>query len=574
MKSYLYKLTSIGFILFNLIYLGCGTPGNASGSDELNSVKSSSEIHRFAEVITEEFMNEHLFVLAGDSLEGRGTGQRGIEMAAGYIENFYRDHGILPLGDDGTYFQNFHLTSERIDTVVYSVFLKDFNSSEPAAVETFAVGMPAQISRMSGGTGSFTGDVYFAGFGVIDQNRHVDHLGDVDLTDKWVLIIGDIPHIVDGDTLIDPAFGSTARTRELLFRRGAAGVLLITTDDEQEYVSHSMDYTRLMSIPYGFSLPEGVPRNRFQPNIASVSPAMTEILLGIDSENGGLDKFISNLTGNPSGFSPTMLSAKVESRVIGGLVDTPVRNIVGLVEGADPLLRNEYVVISAHYDHLGFGNPDTSGDFIYNGADDNGSGSVNLLALAKAFSEARDAGFAPKRSVILLHVTAEEVGLLGSRYYSDNPTVPIEQIIANINTDMIGRVDDDHLEQGVRDYVYIIGAEIISSDMNNRLVEASEIRGNKLELNMRFNDLDDRNQFYRRSDHWNFGRLGIPFIFFFSGVHGDYHQPSDTPDKIDYDVYTLRSQLIFSTTIQIADNQERPVVDSEEFIRRTRNNPR
>lgn len=520
-------------------------------------------------------MREHIFVLAGDSLQGRGTGQKGIDMAAEYIKAFYQDYGILPLGDDGSYFQHFHLTSERIDTVVYSVFNSQGPSIEPVAMEIFAKNLPAQISRMSGGTSSFTGEVYFAGFGVIDPQRQINHLGDTDLTDKWVLIIGDIPHIVDGDTLIDPAFGTTARTRELLFRRGAAGVLLVTTSDAAEYVTHSLDYTRLMSIPYGFSLPGGVPRSRFQPNIASVSPAVAELLLGLSVDGSGdLNDLINELTTNPAGFSPLMLPFTVESSVVGGVVDTPVRNVVGLIEGSDPELRYEYVVISAHYDHLGFGNPDSTGDFIYNGADDNGSGSVNLLALAKAFSEARNAGFAPKRSIILLHVTAEEVGLLGSRYYSDNPTVPIEQIVANINTDMIGRVDDDHLAMEKRDYVYVIGAEIISSDMNNRLFEASEIRGNSLDLNMRFNDLDDRNQFYRRSDHWNFGRLGIPFIFFFSGMHGDYHQPSDTPDRIDYDVYTLRSQLIFSTTIKIADYPDRPVVDSEEFIRRTRANPR
>jgi hypothetical protein len=576
MKSYpgSFFIVSLALLIVFLPFSGCGTPGSASGNEENITVQSSPEIHRFADAITEDFMREHLFVLAGDSLQGRGTGQKGIDMTADYIKAFYQDHGILPLGDDGSYFQNFHLTSERIDTVVYRVLNSENPSDEPLVQEVFALNMPGRISRMSGGTNDFIGEVYFAGFGVLDQQRQVDHLGDADLSDKWVLIIGDIPHIVDGDTLIDPGFGTTARTRELLFRRGAAGVLVITTTDEHEYEIHSHNYTRLMSIPFGFSLPGGTPRVRFQPNIASVSPGVAEMMLGLNAEGGGLSALIADLTHDPAGFRPMILPIQVESKVTGGMVDTPVSNIVGLIEGSDPELKNEYVIISAHHDHLGFGNPDSSGDFIYNGADDNGSGTVNLLALAKAFSEAREAGFAPKRSIILLHVTAEEVGLLGSRYYSDNPTVPIGQIVANINTDMIGRVDDDHLARDVRDYVYIIGAEIISSDMNNRLFEASQIRGNPLDLNMRFNDLDDRNQFYRRSDHWNFGRLGIPFIFFFSGVHADYHQPSDTPDKIDYDVYTLRSQLIFSTTVQIADHTDRPVVDSEEFIRRTRANPR
>ncbi|HBZ39448.1 MAG TPA: hypothetical protein DEO59_13585, partial [Balneola sp.] len=241
-------------------------------------------------------------------------------------------------------------------------------------------------------------------------------------------------------------------------------------------------------------------------------------------------------------------------------------NIAAFLEGSDPLLKNEVVVLSAHHDHVGIGRPDSTGDAIYNGADDDGSGTVGLLNTAQAMLVAKKAGAGPKRSVLFLHVSGEEKGLLGSRYYSDHPIYPIENTVANINVDMIGRVDKEHEEN--KDYIYVIGGEIISSGLDSLLRSANEATVN-LDLSNRYNDLEDPNQFYRRSDHWNFGRLGVPFIFFFNGVHADYHRPSDSIEKIEWEALAKRTQLLYTTTAMIANTENRPEVDNREFIEKT-----
>ncbi|MCC5940315.1 MAG: M20/M25/M40 family metallo-hydrolase, partial [Balneolaceae bacterium] len=246
-----------------------------------------------------------------------------------------------------------------------------------------------------------------------------------------------------------------------------------------------------------------------------------------------------------------------------GTIET--QNVLAYLEGADPELKEEVLVLMAHYDHVGIGQPDSTGDMIYNGADDNGSGTVALMAIANALNNARSQGFKPKRSILFLHVSAEEVGLLGSRYYSDHPVIPIENTVANFNADMIGRSDPKNIEAGDTDYVYLIGGEIISSGLDSLVTTANEHTVN-MRLDRRYNDLTDSNQFYRRSDHWNFGRLSVPFVFFFTGVHEDYHQPSDTFDKIEFDKYNRVVQLIYSASIMVTNYDGRPVVDNQEFI--------
>jgi len=215
--------------------------------------------------------------------------------------------------------------------------------------------------------------------------------------------------------------------------------------------------------------------------------------------------------------------------------------------------------------------PDEKGDMINNGADDDGSGTVALLAIAQTLQRAAIDGFKPDRSILFLHVTGEEKGLLGSRYYSDHPLIPIDQTVANLNADMIGRSTTARAESGNTDYVFLIGGKIISSDLDS-LVQVANNSTVNLTLDSRYNDLNDPNQFYRRSDHWNFGRFGIPFVFYFTGVHEDYHQPSDEIEKIDFPKLARVTKLIYSSMIEIANHPERPAVDNEQFIKITRGN--
>ena len=228
-------------------------------------------------------------------------------------------------------------------------------------------------------------------------------------------------------------------------------------------------------------------------------------------------------------------------------------NIWAYIEGSEK--PNEVLVISAHYDHVGIKNGE-----IYNGADDDGSGTVALIEMAKAFAKAKKDGHGPKRSILFLHVTGEEHGLHGSRYYSENPLFPIANTIADINIDMIGRRDVEHAK--TNNYVYVIGADRLSSDLHNIVVSQNEKYTN-VDLDFKFNDPKDPNHFYERSDHYNFAKHGIPSVFFFNGVHEDYHQKGDEPEKIEYDALTKRTKLAFVVAWELANRENRPVVDKK-----------
>lgn len=235
----------------------------------------------------------------------------------------------------------------------------------------------------------------------------------------------------------------------------------------------------------------------------------------------------------------------------GNLGDS--ENIWAFIEGTEK--PDEIIVISAHYDHVG-----TKDGEVYNGADDDGSGTSALLELAQAFQMAKKDGHGPKRSILFLHVTGEEHGLHGSRFYSENPLFPLANTVADINIDMIGRRDEIH--PNTNNYVYVIGADRLSSSLDSicKVVNQKYIN---LDLDYRFNDPKDPNHFYERSDHYNFAKHGIPSVFFFNGVHADYHQKTDEPDKIEYDALAKRTQLAFVTAWELANRKDRIVVDKK-----------
>ena len=227
-------------------------------------------------------------------------------------------------------------------------------------------------------------------------------------------------------------------------------------------------------------------------------------------------------------------------------------NILAYIEGSEK--PDELIIISAHYDHVGMKN-----DKIYAGADDDGSGTVAVMEIAKAFQQAKKNGNGPKRSILFLHVTGEEHGLFGSDYYSKNPIFPLANTVANLNIDMIGR--DDPENRG-KQYVYVIGSEMLSTEVK-KINEAANQKTNKLELNYKYDDPKDTNRLYYRSDHYNFAKNNIPVAFFFDGIHEDYHKVTDTPDKIDYPLLTKRTQLVFSTAWELANRNARIVVDGK-----------
>ena len=230
-------------------------------------------------------------------------------------------------------------------------------------------------------------------------------------------------------------------------------------------------------------------------------------------------------------------------------------NVLAYIKGSEK--PDEVLVISAHLDHEGIKN-----GLVYNGADDDGSGTIAILEIAEAFKEAEKEGNGPKRSILFLHVTGEEKGLLGSRHYSDNdPIFPLKNTIADLNIDMIGRTDPKR--EGDRNYIYLIGSDKLSTELHN-ISEEQNLKYTNITLDYKYNDENDPNRFYYRSDHYNFAKNNIPVIFYFNGTHADYHQPSDTPDKIQYDLLANRTKLVFYTAWELANRAERIVADKVE----------
>ncbi len=229
-------------------------------------------------------------------------------------------------------------------------------------------------------------------------------------------------------------------------------------------------------------------------------------------------------------------------------------NVLAYIKGTEK--PDEIVVLSAHYDHVGV---DANGN-VYNGADDDGSGTVSLLEIAEAFKKAKNEGMGPKRSILFLHVTGEEKGLYGSRYYTENPIFPLENTVTDLNIDMIGRIDQAHESEDKNNYVYLIGSDRLSTELHN-ISEEVNAKYTKLDLDYTYNAKNDPNRFYFRSDHYNFAKHNIPIIFYFNGVHMDYHKTTDTPDKIEYDLMAKRAQLVFYTAWEVANRDKKVIVD-------------
>jgi Zn-dependent M28 family amino/carboxypeptidase len=257
--------------------------------------------------------------------------------------------------------------------------------------------------------------------------------------------------------------------------------------------------------------------------------------------------------GIPSAYGTNDYFQKIPEAYFKGAAKGDSENVLAYIEGTEK--PHEVLIISAHLDHVG-----QHDGKIYNGADDDGSGTVALLEIAAAFMKAKREGLGPKRSLLFLHVTGEEKGLFGSQYYAENPLFPLTNTIANINIDMIGRVDPDHKNNP--NYVYVIGADRLSTELDQEIRKAKEMFG-EFTFDYKYNDRNDPERIYYRSDHYNFAKKGVPSVFFFSGIHEDYHQPTDTADKIDYPLLTKRTKIIFYSAWNLVNREARIKVDRD-----------
>ncbi len=571
MKNILTILTAL------LLIIGCSnseqavmnrqTSTESEPSTKEQVATDTERLLSYQDEITVDFLRGHLKVFAHDTMRGRETGTPALEKAARYLAGQYEKMGLKPAGVNNSFFQPFNLTAAVTDSIVFVTYKKTAAGPEKVSRSVSSKNSTASYVRAFWGSDTLRAPIVFAGFGLVDSENNINHLAGVNLQDKWVMFFEDIPHVVNGDTLISPEVNRRQRLINLLRVRGVTKILVIPSAQKFNNIakarSHQFGQKTQMALPYLSEDESGGSVRSYD----YVSPEMAAQLLGLSGAEE-LDDFKQQLVKNITEFEAYVTDYSLQQIPSTKKVTFETQNVAALLEGADPQLKDQIVVLTSHYDHVGIGRPDSTGDAIYNGADDDGSGTIGLLNVAYALSEAAEDGVRPRRSILFLNVAAEEKGLLGSRYYSDHPIFPIEKTVANLNVDMIGRIDAKHEEKGITDYVYVIGGDLISSGLDS-LLRAANAKTGQIILSERYNDLNDPNQFYRRSDHWNFGRLGVPFIFFFSGVHEDYHQPGDEVQDIRFPKYKKIVRTIYGTTVLVANADERPVVDNQAFIKKT-----
>ena len=478
----------------------------------------------YAQTITEEELKEHLYIYASDDFEGRETGEPGQKKAVEYLKNAYKEMEIQAANEDGNYFQDVPLEMAKLPTGSVRIGDKIYEIGE--GVLCFS----ASEERFD--------ELIYAGYG-IEEDNYSNYDG-IDVDGKVILIKSGEPKSADGRYVIN-------RTGEKSVWSNNSEAL------EQRLIAAKKKGAKAVF----YYDPNNYGRYRGYFNFMKSNE---EGRMGI-KENGDLPTLIMLNTKTAKEVFPDIkemdqsqvINLEVALDLESMNIDIPSENVVSVIRGFEK--PDEYVVISSHLDHIGV----SANGKINNGADDDGSGTVAMLEIAEAFKKAADTGYGPKRSVVFLHVTGEEKGLLGSQYYTDvAPIFPLSQTVANLNIDMIGRIDPKR--EGGRNYIYLIGSDKLSTDLH-QLSEQVNDTYTQMELDYTYNDENDPNRFYYRSDHYNFAKNEIPIIFYFNGTHADYHRPGDTPDKINYDLLALRTKLIFHTAWEIANREDRVFVD-------------
>ena len=493
-----------------------------------------------ASTITEDDIARHLSVLAADNMEGRETGHPGNLRAAEYIANEFASMGIAaPPGLDN-HFQELAFTRMKLGQTALTV--NEFTYRNMKDFVVLPINMPAKEIEFD------TDELVFMGYG-IEDTKYSDYAFAGDVTGKTILIYSGEPFDADGNSLVSQSiewskwsFGLEDKLR-VAKSKGVAGVIVISSDFQQ-----LVNTQRRFILNGRTIMGKADVSDDLSPHMI-ISSSLAENLLG--KKKAKVIKARDKIS-KKGKLKPVTFPATVKGKFSREVDSTPGVNVLAFIEGTDPAKKDEVVVITAHFDHVG-----QRGDDVFNGADDNASGTSGVMEIAQAFHEAKSRGLGPKRSVLCMLVTGEEKGLLGSMYYTEHPLFPLENTVANINMDMIGRMDAKHENPN---YTYVIGADRLSSELHE-INETVNSKFTHLELDYTYNAKDDPNQFYYRSDHYNFAKRGIPAIFYFSGVHEDYHRPSDTVDKIMFDKAANIARLAFHTGWELANRENRIVVD-------------
>lgn len=471
----------------------------------------------FAKTITGAELKKHLSIIAGAEMEGRNTPSPGLEKAANYIEAQFKKVDLKPGNKDG-YRQYFTLQKDSATGMQLSIGGNTFTAYTDYAPW---ISMPAQADL------KFS-EYTFVGYGIVDEK--VDDYKGADVKGRLVIFLAGQPegYTTNKSRRQSPAF--TGNKIKAAQSKGAAAVLI---------VSDRLPDKEMLNSAY-----RPVPDTA----VEEQNNAIPVLFIGEKVVNTTSGHSISDIK---SGLGTALITPTVNSEAVAltyssGKKTARVSNVIGIVEGTDK--KDEYLFVTAHYDHEGIKNGK-----IYYGADDDGSGTVSVIKLAEAFAKAKKAGKGPRRTVVFMTVSGEEKGLWGSEYYSEHPIFPTEKTTADLNIDMIGRTDTERMSADTLNYIYVIGHNKLSTDLP-AIIEGANNKYTKLVLDYKFDDPNDPNRIYYRSDHYNFAKKGIPILFFYDGMlKADYHQPTDTVDKINFPLMERRAQLIFYAAWEMAN---------------------
>jgi hypothetical protein len=522
-------------------------------ADKSKKAAAAVTTQRGVDTISANQIKDYLTFIASDEMEGRDTPSRGLDTTAKFLALNLARWGLKPAGDTGSFFQRIDLRRDRADNGQTKV---EINGRTLAAGTDY---LPA------GGSGDISGQLVFAGSGWFVKSKEIDSYKGVDPAGKIAVVFG-IPNAPPrGVTRADFGKQGEGFMNPNDYARSKGVVGLIYVPDFQYLANWQRNRQRIMergsTVVAKFqtaTTSSPLPSVVISPEIAN------SIFAGERQSAAGI--FNASYSSSGAALPEPFLMSQTKQITISVASSTetvPTQNVVAVWEGSDPVLKNEYVALGAHYDHVGSGCPAVGSDTICNGADDDGSGTTALLSIAEALAKAPTQ---PKRSVLFVWHCGEEKGLWGSRYFTEYPTVPLNQIVAQINIDMIGRskkpgdTNPRNRDLTGPDAVYLIGSTMMSTELGE-IVNTVNKSFLNLTLDTRYDDPKDPNRFFFRSDHYNYARKGIPIIFFFDGVHEDYHRAGDTADKIDYQKMEKITRTIYMTLWEIANRQLRLKVD-------------
>jgi hypothetical protein len=503
---------------------------------------------KYAQIISADLAKKHLSIIASDAYEGRETGKPGADKAAHYIEAEFKALGLQPIVN-GSYFLDVPLVENTFKVNAFTINGTPLTSGK----DFYAAGM-ADAKTIT------ASEFIFIGYGIGADNY--DDLKNVDIAGKIVLFINDGEPFTNGISKISgtdkKSDWSTNRTKRIQYIQSKNPALILAASPAVE-----ANLKRFGGAIGGGRLSikkEGAATPHTQAVVYNITMAIADQLLKNSGKTYSQLKEAIDAAGLPQ---TQTAKADISTSYVTESKDAKAVDVLGFLPGSDPKLKDEVLVISAHYDHIGMLPESTKGDRVNNGADDDGSGTTGIMEIARAFSKAKKDGHGPRRSILFLGNVGEEKGLLGSEYYTDHPVIPLANTITDLNIDMIGRVGYDYIgKPDSANYVYVIGSSMLSTDLH-KVNDNANNQYTKLVLDYKYDDPNDPNRFYYRSDHYNFAKHGVPIIFYFNGVHDDYHRPGDEVSKINFPLLAKRAQLVFYTAWDLVNADNRPVVDAK-----------